>query len=111
VEVQMLRIGVTIGIKEDKIEEYKKLHAKVWPEVLENLTELNFKNYSIYLHNNMLFGYMEYHGNDIERDNQLMANNKKVQEWWSVCKPCQIPDPNRKKGEWWSVMEEVFHHE
>ena len=44
----MLRIGVTIGIKEDKIEEYKKLHAKVWPEVLENLTELNFKNYSIY---------------------------------------------------------------
>ena len=80
-------------------------------KVLENLTELNFKNYSIYLHNNMLFGYMEYHGNDIERDNQLMANNKKVQEWWSICGPCQIPDPNRKKGEWWSVMEEVFHHE
>ena len=65
----MLRIGVTIGIKEDKIEEYKKLHAKVWPEVLENLTELNFKNYSIYLHKNTLFGYMEYHGNDIKRDN------------------------------------------
>ena len=107
----MLRIGVTIGIKKDKIEEYKKLHSKVWPKVLENLTELNFKNYSIYLHNNVLFGYMEYHGNDIERDNQLMANNKKVQEWWSVCGPCQIPDPNRKKGEWWSVMEEVFHHE
>ena len=107
----MLRIGVTIGIKEDKIEEYKKLHAKVWPEVLENLTELNFKNYSIYLHNNVLFGYMEYHGNDIERDNQLMANNKKVQEWWSVCGPCQIPDPNRKKGDWGSEMEEVFHHE
>ena len=107
----MLRIGVTIVIKKDKIEEYKKLHSKVWPEVLENLTELNFKNYSIYLHNNVLFGYMEYYGNDIQRDNQLMANNKKVQEWWSVCGPCQIPDPNRKKGEWWSVMEEVFHHE
>ena len=107
----MLRIGVTIGIKEDKIEEYKKLHAKVWPEVLENLTELNFKNYSIYLHNNVLFGYMEYHGNDIQRDNQLMANNKKAQEWWSVCGPYQTSDPNRKKGKWWSVMEEVFHHE
>ena len=100
----MLRIGVTIGIKKDKIEEYKKLHAKVWPEVLENLTELNFKNYSIYLHNNMLFGYMEYHGNDIERDNQLMANNKKVQEWWSVCGPCQILIQIEKKesgGQLW----------
>ena len=61
----MLRIGVTIGIKEDKIEEYKKLHAKVWPEVLENLTELNFKNYSIYLHKNILFGYMEWMRNNI----------------------------------------------
>ena len=46
----MIRLGMTLGIKEEKIEEYKKLHANVWPEVLENLTELNFKNYSIYLH-------------------------------------------------------------
>ncbi len=41
----MIRLGMTLGIKEEKIEEYKKLHANVWPEVLENLTELNFKNY------------------------------------------------------------------
>ena len=47
----------------------------------------------------------------LDRDNKLMASNPKVQEWWSVCGPCQIPDPNRKKGEWWSSMEEVFHHD
>ena len=52
----MIRLGMTLGIKEEKIEEYKKLHANVWPEVLENLTELNFKNYSIYLYKNTLFG-------------------------------------------------------
>ena len=52
----MIRLGMTLGIKEEKIEEYKKLHANVWPEVLENLTELNFKNYSIYLHKKTLFG-------------------------------------------------------
>ena len=51
----MKRIGMMIGIKPEKIDEYKKLHDKVWPEVLENLTELNCKNYSIYLHNNLLF--------------------------------------------------------
>ena len=53
---------------------------------------------------------MEYHGDNLERDNKVMAENPKVQEWWSLCGPCQIPDPNRKKGEWWSIMEEVFHH-
>ena len=42
----MIRLGMTLGIKEEKIEEYKKLHANVWPEVLENLTELNFKTVS-----------------------------------------------------------------
>ena len=41
----MLRIGMTLGVREEKIEEYKKLHAKVWPEILENLSELNFKNF------------------------------------------------------------------
>ena len=100
-----------IGIRPGKIEASKELHRNVWPEILENLTDLNCRNYSIFLKNSVLFGYMEYHGNDIERDNLLMASNKKVQEWWSVCGPCQIPDPNRKKGEWWSSMEEVFHHD
>ena len=73
--------------------------------------QINFKNFSIYLHKNTLFGYMEYHGDNLERDNKLMAENTKVQEWWSLCGPCQVPDPNRKKGEWWSIMEEVFHHD
>ena len=75
----MIRLGMTIGIKEEKIEEYKKLHANAWPEVLANLTELNFKNYSIYLHKNILFGYVEYHGDNLKRDNKLMASNPKVQ--------------------------------
>ena len=42
----MIRLGMTLGVREDKIDEYKRLHANVWPEVLDNLTELNFKNFS-----------------------------------------------------------------
>ena len=100
-----------IAIREDKIKEYKELHANVWPEVLKNLTDLHCKNYSIFLRNNYLFGYMEYHGRNYEKDMELMAQNEKVKEWWTVCKPCQIPLKNRKEGEWWSLMEEVFHHD
>jgi len=51
----MKRIEITIGIRPEKIEEYKYLHANVWPEVLKNLKELNYRNYSIFLHNNILF--------------------------------------------------------
>ena len=63
-----------------KIEEYKKLHANVWPEVLKNLKDLNCRNYSIFLHKNTLFSYMEYYGDNYERDMGLMSENKKVQE-------------------------------
>ena len=107
----MRRLGMVIGIKEEKVEEYKKLHEEVWPEVLKNLTYLNCRNYSIYLKDNLLFSYMEYYGDNYDRDMKLMAENKSVQEWWKVCGPHQIPMKDRKKGEWWSPMEEVFHHD
>ena len=105
----MKRLGMVIGIKKNKIEEYKKLHSEVWPKVLKNLTDLICRNYSIYI-GNLLFSYMEYHGNDYDRDMNLMAENKAVQEWWALCGPCQVPMRDKKNGEWWSPMEEVFHH-
>ena len=107
----MKRLGMIIGIKENRIEEYKKLHEEVWPQVLENLTSLNCRNYSIFLRGNLLFSYMEYCGDDYDRDMKLMSDNKAVQEWWAVCGPCQEPMQNRKNGDWWSPMEEVFHHD
>ena len=45
----MKRLGMMIGIKEGKVEEYKVLHSNVWPEVLQNLTDLHCKNYSIFV--------------------------------------------------------------
>ena len=31
----MKRYGSVVGVKEEKIDEYKKLHAAVWPEILK----------------------------------------------------------------------------
>ena len=39
----MLRLGMTIGIRSEKIEEYEALHSNVWPEILKNLTEVSMK--------------------------------------------------------------------
>ena len=35
------RYGMVIGLNADKIGEYKKLHAAVWPDVLQQITECN----------------------------------------------------------------------
>jgi L-rhamnose mutarotase len=105
----MQRFGMTIGLKPGREAAYKKYHAAVWPEVLKKITECNIKNYSIFLKDGMLFSYLEYHGNDIDRDWAKMAADPKTQEWWAIMNPMQEPTASRKAGEWWAAMEEVFH--
>ena len=105
----MQRYGMVIGVNPEKIDEYKELHAAVWPDVLKKITECNIRNYSIYLKDNTLFSYFEYIGDDFNADMEKMAADPTTQKWWDVCKPCQNPLNSRKTGEWWANMEEVFH--
>lgn len=109
----MQRMAMVIGIKPDKIAEYKRLHANVWPEILDQISRCNIRNYSIYLREpeNLLFGYWEYHGRDFAADAARMAADPKTQEWWALTDPCQTSMPNSAADEQWSMMEEVFHHE
>ena len=105
----MKRYGSIIKVVPEKLEEYKKLHAAVWPAVLEQIRRSNIRNYSIFYKDGMLFSYFEYIGDDYEKDMAAMAADPVTQEWWKVCIPCQVPVETRKEGEWWASMEEVFY--
>ncbi len=105
----MKRFGMVIRLKPGSAAAYRKYHAAVWPEVLEKIKDCNISNYSIYLKDDLLFGYFEYHGNDLSGDWARMAAHKKTQEWWAVMEPLQEPLETRKPGEWWAEMDEVFH--
>ena len=105
----MIRHGQLIGIKPEVLEEYKRYHAAVWPEILDMIRQCNIHNYSIYHKDGLLFAYFEYVGNDFAADMTKMAADPKTQEWWDVMMPMQSPIPTRADGEWWAEMEEVFH--
>jgi len=105
------RMGSVIGIKPDKLEEYKELHTKVWPEVNAILTDCNIHNYSIYYKDGFLFSYFEYTGINFEKDMKKMADNPVTKKWWKLTDPLQVPLDSRKEGEWWAEMEEVYHLE
>ena len=98
----MQRYGMEIKVKPEKLEEYKKLHADVWPDVLKMIKECHIENYSIYYKDGFLFSYYEYTGNDYEADMAKMAADPVTQKWWDVCMPCQQPLETRKEGEWWA---------
>jgi L-rhamnose mutarotase len=107
----MKRIGATIGLRKECLEEYKRIHVKLWPEIEGAIKEAGIANYSIYYLDGQLFGYFEYTGPDEEFEARMkrLAAAPRMREWWDVTEPLQIPRPDRAPGDWWTTMTEVFH--
>ncbi len=56
----MKRVGFLLKVKEDKLEEYKKHHEAVWPEMLDALRRTGWHNYSLFMREDgLLFGCFE----------------------------------------------------
>jgi L-rhamnose mutarotase len=108
----MRRFGMVVKVRPERLDEYKRLHADVWPDVLKTIRECNIRNYSIFHKDGFLFSYFEYVGDDFDADMARTAADPVTQKWWDVCVPCLDPLPTRAEGErWWARMEEVFHCE
>jgi L-rhamnose mutarotase len=102
------RRAVVIGLRPESLDEYRRLHAQPWPEVIARLTACHISNYSIFYRDGLLFGYLEYTGRDWEADQRLMAEDPATQRWWLLTDPCQVPVPTAADGEHWAPMEQVF---
>ena len=103
------RHGSVVNLRPECQEQYRALHADVWPDVLRQIRESNLRNYTIFLRDGMLFSYFEYVGEDLEADLAAMAADPRTQEWWSLTDPCQQPVDTAAPGELWAPLEEVFH--
>ena len=56
----MRRVGFLLKVRQDKLEEYKARHKKVWPEMLDALRRTGWHNYSLFMRDDgLLFGYFE----------------------------------------------------
>ena len=105
----MQRFASIIKLRPEKKAEYEVLHADPWPEIIATLKKHHVHNYSIFLKDNLLFSYLEYHGKHYDNDMAALAKDPKTQAWWALTDPCQQPIDSAIKGEWWSPMREVFH--
>jgi L-rhamnose mutarotase len=56
----MERVCFQLQVKPDRISEYTRRHAAVWPEMLQALTATGWRNYSLFLRDDgLLIGYFE----------------------------------------------------
>ena len=59
----MTRVGFVLKVRPELLDEYRRHHAAVWPEMLDALTRSGWHNYTLFLQDDgTLFGYVEVPG-------------------------------------------------
>ena len=107
----MPRYCLTLDLKDDEtaISEYKRYHAKIWPEIKESLLGAGILDMEIYLVGTRLFMIME--TNDRFSSSAKAAAdaaNPKVQEWETLMSRFQQELPQSTPEQKWVVMEKIF---
>ena len=96
-------------LKEGKLEEYKRKHDEVWPEISEILRSSGVTNYSIYYDkkDNTLIEYME-----LTDDNTFdqMEELETIKKWNIFMKDLLVTTSKEDASPIVDELLEVFHH-
>ena len=72
-------VGFLLKVKPHMMDEYKRRHAEVWPEMLAALSETGWHNYSLFMREDgLLFGYVETPDFDAARSWHGHQRNKRT---------------------------------
>jgi L-rhamnose mutarotase len=106
----MQRVCFLLKVKADRLEEYKRRHEAVWPEMLAALRETGWHNYSLFLRpDGLLVGYLE--TPDFAAAKAGMAVKQVNERWQREMGPFFEALEGRRPDEGMMTLEEVFHLE
>jgi L-rhamnose mutarotase len=113
-DTPMVRYAAVVELRGSHEQTYRELHANVWEEVVAAIRGADIQNYSIFLAEiggkKYLFSYMEYTGDDPEKDFGSIAQDATTRDkWWPVTEACQKRLPGTPEGEQWKPLEQLMH--
>ena len=87
------------------MEEYRKRHKEIWPELVKLLKDEGIGNYSIFLdeETNILFAYQEQSGSSSSQD---LGQTEIVRKWWKYM--ADIMETNPDNSPVTIPLEQVF---
>ena len=104
----MKRICFILQVKPDRLDEYKRRHRSVWPDMLNALRETGWNNYSLFLRDDgLLVGYLE--TEDFERARSGMASRQVNDRWQSEMQDFFVEPQGLQPDRAMQPLEEVFH--
>jgi L-rhamnose mutarotase len=106
----MQRVCFTLQVKKDCIDEYKRQHLEVWPEMLQALRATGWQNYSLFLREDgLLIGYLE--TEDFEKARAAMAALDVNTQWQSAMTPFFEDVRGTSPDQAMKPIAEIFHLE
>ena len=103
----MRRIAYLLRIREGKETEYINEHRHVWPELIELIRTVGFRNYTIFQRNLNLFVYVEVE--DFEKSLRDLTRHPLYGKWAERMEPIMECHPEALSDEPFPMLAEVFH--
>ena len=102
------RIAFKMKIKTGAIEEYKKRHDELWPELHKLLKDAGISEYSIFYdeETGTLFAFQKQTG---EQGSQDLGKTEIVQRWWKYMSDIMETNPDNSPVS--TTLKEVFFME
>lgn len=102
----MNRLAFKMKLKPGSLEEYKRRHAEIWPELVELLRNAGVSDYSIFFdeETNTLFACQKVSG---EGGSQDLGARPIVQKWWAYMADLMETNPDGSPVT--IPLPEVFH--
>ena len=103
----MKRVGFQFKVRQDRLAEYKEHHKHVWQEMLDELRETGWHNYSLFMREDgLIFGYFETE-ESLAVAQAKMATKDINTRWQEFMSP--FVDANARPDETFVELEEYFH--
>lgn len=105
----MQRVAFRLRVKPERLQEYKRLHQEVWPELLRDMRAASIRNYSIFADGSELFGYLEC--DDWEAASAALSESEANRRWQAFMSGYLATPVDPDAAEPVRLMEEVFRME
>jgi L-rhamnose mutarotase len=104
----MERVCFLLQVKPGRLEEYRRRHEAVWPDMLEALHETGWRNYSLFLRDDgLLVGYFE--TPDLRAALAGMESKEVNARWQDEMAPFFQDLEGKRPDEGFLRLPEVFH--
>jgi L-rhamnose mutarotase len=104
----MHRYCFVMRVRPDRLDEYKRRHAEVWPDMLRALRETGWRDYSLFARDDgLVIGYLKAH--DLQEAQAAMAKTAVNERWQREMSAFFVGLDGRPPDEAFEPLAEIFN--